>query len=242
MKPLGFIYVTTCKTNGKIYVGKHEFSGDKHLNSHYLGSGILLRKAVKKYGKESFERKILKICFSINQLNGYETYYIRKLDARNPEVGYNLAKGGYGFRSGENNPSFGDGTKNPFYGKHHTDETKDKIRKKAYGTLSDEDLDSIDKEIRETENDKEVVDLTKESNKPEVNEVTVGDAEEYFNDLGLEYNVDYVDSSTDKASNVEERKEKEVDVEVNDSLKEDVKDEEDDNLFDLIDSMYNKED
>lgn len=117
----------------------------------------------------------------------------------------------------------------------------DKIRKKAYGTLSDEDLDSIDKEIRETENDKEVVDLTKESNKPEVNEVTVGDAEEYFNDLGLEYNVDYVDSSTDKASNVEERKEKEVVEKVEDKIEEkveDVKDDEDDNLFDLIDSMY----
>ena len=118
----------------------------------------------------------------------------------------------------------------------------DKIRKKAYGTLSDEDLDSIDKEIRETENDKEVVDLTKESNKPEVNEVTVGDAEEYFNDLGLEYNVDYVDSSTDKASNIEERKEKEEKIEkVEDKIEEkveDVKDDEDDNLFDLIDSMY----
>lgn len=136
MKPLGFIYVTTCKTNGKIYIGKHEFSDDKHLNSHYLGSGILLRKAIKKYGKENFERKILKICFSINQLNGYETYYIRKLDARNPEVGYNLAKGGYGFRSGENNPSYGDGTKNPFYGKHHTDETKRKISEANSGKVS----------------------------------------------------------------------------------------------------------
>ena len=84
--------------------------------------------------------------------------------------------------------------------------------------------------------------LTKESNKPEVNEVTVGDAEEYFNDLGLEYNVDYVDSSTDKASNVEERKEKEEKIEkVEDKIEEkveDVKDDEDDNLFDLIDSMY----
>ena len=114
----------------------------------------------------------------------------------------------------------------------------DDIRNKAYGTLSEEDVDNIDRELRQTESDKEVVDLSKDGNKPEVNEVTVGDAEEYFNDLGLEYNVDYVDSSTDKASNVEERKEKEVDIEVNDSLKEDVKDEEDDNLFDLIDSMY----
>ena len=33
---------------------------------------------------------------------------------------------------------------------------------------------------------------------PAVEKVTVGDAEEYFNDLGLEYNVDYVDVSKEK--------------------------------------------
>ena len=118
----------------------------------------------------------------------------------------------------------------------------DAIRKKAYGTLSDEDVDSIDRELRQTESDKEVVDLSKDGTKPEVNEVTVGDAEEYFNDLGLEYNVDYVDSSTDKASNVEERKVKEDKVveEIEESVNQDEvnDDSDDDNLFDLIDSMY----
>lgn len=37
MIPLGFIYKTTNCVNGKIYVGKHEFSKDKRLNSSYLG-------------------------------------------------------------------------------------------------------------------------------------------------------------------------------------------------------------
>ena len=127
MIPLGFIYKTTCIPTGKIYVGKHEFSLDKRRTSTYLGSGIILRKAVKKYGKESFKREILKICYSINQLNGYETYYIKKFKATDPEIGYNIALGGYGFRSGELNPCYQSGKKNPFYGHKHTQETKDKI-------------------------------------------------------------------------------------------------------------------
>lgn len=130
MKPLGFIYLTTNLINGKIYIGKHEFSDDKHFNATYLGSGINLKKAVDKYGRKNFKRKILKLCYTINQLNGWETYFILKYRATDKNIGYNIALGGYGFRSGERNPCFGDGTKNPFYGRHHTEETKRKIGEK----------------------------------------------------------------------------------------------------------------
>ena len=57
MIPLGFIYKTTNLVNGKIYVGKHEFSKDKRLNSSYLGSGVALKRAIIKYGKENFNRE-----------------------------------------------------------------------------------------------------------------------------------------------------------------------------------------
>ena len=95
-----------------------------------------------------------------------------------------------------------------------------------------------------------MVDLSDRS-KPEVKELTMGDAEEYFEDLGLEYNVDYVDVSTDR-SKIKKEEPKEEKIEVREKLdeepveiKEDIKIEEekeveqdDDNLFDLIDSMY----
>jgi hypothetical protein len=132
----------------------------------------------------------------------------------------------------------------------------DDVRKKAYGTLSDDLVDDMDKELENTMpipkidedlNEDTVVDLSGEETKPEVKTVTMGDAEEYFQDLGLEYNVDYKDASNSKpkeeavveeakhASNdekVEEVKEEQVEV------KEKTDDENDDNLFDLIDSMY----
>lgn len=127
MKPIGFIYLTTCLLTNKIYVGKHEFSKDRWRNSSYLGSGKYFKRALRKYGRENFKREILKVCFNINQLNGYETYYIIKFQATDRKIGYNISKGGYGFRSGELNPCYGDGTKNPFYGKKHTEETKKKM-------------------------------------------------------------------------------------------------------------------
>ena len=119
----------------------------------------------------------------------------------------------------------------------------DDIRNKAFGveetTPIEEDEDNI------VEEDNNFLDLSSEEDTPEVKTVTVGDAEEYFEDLGLEYNVDYKDKSKEKATGrrteiikdeVEQIQQEEIEV------KEDTPSEEDgDNLFDLIDSMYDKE-
>jgi len=57
----------------------------------------------------------------------------------------------------------------------------------------------------------------------------MGDAEEYFNDLGLEYNVDYKDNNKGK-DKVTGRRSNKNKMESSD-----------DSLFDLIDSMYKNE-
>ena len=177
----------------------------------------------------------------------------------------------------------------------------DDIRNKAYGRRNKEEF--IEEETVpstapltipptfevEEEDENLLVDLSDEK-KPEVKEITVGDAVEYYQDLGLEYNVDYVDASNKnqpkkKPDDLEEdikdtmntpveeevpvvvetippteptipevqpvpttaapevKKESPV-VEVKDETK-DVKPstlDDDDNLFDLIDSMYREED
>ena len=131
----------------------------------------------------------------------------------------------------------------------------DDIRAKAYGNEEKETEPEVEKNIFEVEKDDSdnvMVDLSDRS-KPEVKELTMGDAEEYFEDLGLEYNVDYVDVSTDRSKIksedvIEELEEEPVKLET--PVKDDVKNEDieviseketepdDDNLFDLIDSMY----
>jgi hypothetical protein len=78
----------------------------------------------------------------------------------------------------------------------------DEVRDKAYGGASrEEEIKEVTDpkfEVEEDNDDNLLVDLSDSSDKPEVKEVTMGDALEYFQDLGLEYNVDYVDASKDK--------------------------------------------
>jgi len=135
----------------------------------------------------------------------------------------------------------------------------DDIREKAYGKEKEVEVEELEEnkfEV-ETQEDNVMVDLSDRS-KPEVKELTMGDAEEYFEDLGLEYNVDYVDVSTDRKKTVKEEPKEEIKEEpvveetpVEDTpieepieeMKNDIKietasDDDDDNLFDLIDSMY----
>lgn len=96
--PYGYVYLLTNKINGKIYIGQHQ---GKFLDENYFGGGYLINKAVKKYGKENFDKRILEYCRSKQQLDAQEKFYIKKYDARNTKIGYNISEGGQGGNLGE---------------------------------------------------------------------------------------------------------------------------------------------
>lgn len=83
-----YIYKTTNLINGKVYIGKSE----KEFDLTYYGSGIILQKAIKKYGKSNFKVEKIKDCKTLNELNESEKFYI-ELYKNNS---YNLAEGGTG--------------------------------------------------------------------------------------------------------------------------------------------------
>ena len=83
------IYKVTNLINNKIYVGQ-----DKNNNPNYFGSGKTIKKAIKKYGKENFEKTIIEFCKTENELNEREIYWIDKLNSTNRKIGYNISKGG----------------------------------------------------------------------------------------------------------------------------------------------------
>lgn len=85
------IYITTNKINGKKYIGK-----EKHNNPNYLGSGVKLLHAIKKYGKENFTKNIIEKCINEEHMNEREKFWIQHHNAANSKTFYNLAEGGEG--------------------------------------------------------------------------------------------------------------------------------------------------
>ena len=53
---MNFIYLTTNLINGKQYIGSH----DGTIDDGYLGSGIAIKLAIKKYGKKKFQKRNFK--------------------------------------------------------------------------------------------------------------------------------------------------------------------------------------
>lgn len=89
----GFIYITTNNLNGKKYIGKRTYTKGWQ---DYLGSGLYLKRAIKKYGKENFERKIVEYASNREQLDEKEKMWIQKLNAIEDNMFYNIAEGGTG--------------------------------------------------------------------------------------------------------------------------------------------------
>lgn len=92
IKPYGFIYITTNMVNGRRYIGQKKFNSGWQ---HYLGSGVLLLKAIKKYGVDNFNRGIIAIVYSKNELNQLEKQWITNYNAVKSNEFYNIADGGY---------------------------------------------------------------------------------------------------------------------------------------------------
>lgn len=89
----GYIYITTCLLNGKRYIGQRR--PQRGNDSWYIGSGILLTRAVKKYGKDVFVKEILEQgLFSDNELDRLERKYIQMFRADKSSRFYNIHSGG----------------------------------------------------------------------------------------------------------------------------------------------------
>ena len=88
-----FVYLTINKINGKMYIGQHHCKYDEQFTDGYLGSGIRLKRAVKKYGAENFERIILEYADNPEELNKLEEKYV-DAEVLNNKMFYNLRTGG----------------------------------------------------------------------------------------------------------------------------------------------------
>lgn len=89
------IYKHTNKINGKIYVGQTKLNLKQRWRE---GEGYkycpLFYNAIQKYGWNSFNHEIIEEVDSIEQANKREQYWIAFYKSNDPRYGYNLTSGG----------------------------------------------------------------------------------------------------------------------------------------------------
>lgn len=146
-KMYGFIYKIENLINKKVYVGQsvdvkerqqehfRSLKKNKHQNRH-------LQFSFNKYGESNFNFTVLTWANSKEELDKLEIYFIKKYDSINMNNGYNLRTGGSrGKHSIEvckklsliTKERYKNPENNPFYGKKHSAETKEKISQNKKG-------------------------------------------------------------------------------------------------------------
>ena len=136
------IYCIRHVKTGKCYVGQ-SVDIAKRFREHRgsIKSNDYVVRAINKYGVSAFAFEILELCDK-SMLDYREMFWIATLGTKIPN-GYNLTDGGGGTgrtltpderqkiserMRGTNNPMYGlTGEKNPFFGKKHTPETRQKM-------------------------------------------------------------------------------------------------------------------
>jgi hypothetical protein len=93
------IYKITNLINNKIYIGK-----DTTSDPNYFGSGLLINRAIQKYGKENFIKEIIDETKDYEELSEKEIYWIERYNATDKKIGYNISKGGNGGDTLSNHP------------------------------------------------------------------------------------------------------------------------------------------
>lgn len=156
MKQTGYVYRVTNLINGMVYIGQRR----EEFQSWYLGSGMLIRRAVAKHGAQNFSLEFLQSAFSQDDLDTLEAFFIA--ESRRAGRTYNVRDGGLGSlfngkgpnhgkkhsaetrammvkaHSGDRNHYYGRGyllagSGNPMFGRKHSEETKRKISAKLNG-------------------------------------------------------------------------------------------------------------
>lgn len=140
-----YVYLTTNLINKKQYIGDHFVNT---TSKNYIGSGILLHKALKKYGKKNFSCQILEYFETRQEAFNAQEKWIIVYNTLTPK-GYNISpKGGHQAKNSVNEEtkqkiknklkgvSRNAGENNPFFGKKLSKDHKNKIRKKLLGRVS----------------------------------------------------------------------------------------------------------
>lgn len=159
----GYIYRITDLTNGKCYIGQRKWNKPGiDLNYWGSGTIIsnIVRKRKKEGRMDTLLREKLMDCATLEETNYFERYFIEHMNTMDP-YGYNIQKGGdchegqvawnkglsineseslkksrdkmKATKNSEEYKKLHSGENSTFYGKHHTEEAKEKNRQAHLG-------------------------------------------------------------------------------------------------------------
>lgn len=156
MKKLDKMFIVYChtnKTNNKKYIEiTCQEPNQRFRNGKGYKSSPHFYYAIKKYGWDNFTHEILYENLSQDEAKSKEIKLIKQYNTRNKNFGYNITPGGEGYS----------GKDNPWYGHHHTEETKKKMSEQRKGVPKTEEWK---KKIRESNIGKIVSDETRKKMK-----------------------------------------------------------------------------
>jgi group I intron endonuclease len=84
------IYKITNNLNGKIYIGQHQ---TENVDDGYMGSGMVIKQAVAKYGADNFTKEILYFCTDWDTMNSMEEVIVDEAFVKRKDT-YNMKTGG----------------------------------------------------------------------------------------------------------------------------------------------------
>ena len=139
-KFFGYVYKFTNLETGKIYIGKRE---KPVFDESYYGSGKLWKESIKNLDKSKIKREVIAWANNKHQLNELEKHYIKLYNSQDPQIGYNIHKGGQGGNSLNDREAWSRlhlGSKNGRYGKPVSEDTRNKISKANRGKIRSKEL------------------------------------------------------------------------------------------------------
>lgn len=156
-KPYGYMYLTNHLDSCKVYIGLHS---EPKFDKSYLGSGLNIVKAIKKYGRKAFSVMPLVYCATIEELNRVEKELIARYRvALGWDNVYNIDEGGYheGMagvkRSEETRRKSGDKIR----GQKRSQESKERIRIARLGQKHSEETKQKLKTLAEKNKERNIL-------------------------------------------------------------------------------------
>jgi group I intron endonuclease len=125
-----YIYKITNTINKKIYIGKSVENTNSNIISYY-GSGVLIARAIEKYGIDMFNKEIIDECKNNSELCEREKYWISYYNSTDRTIGYNISNGGDGGDTLSNHPELNlikEKISNSLKGRVFTQNHKDKLK------------------------------------------------------------------------------------------------------------------